>query len=58
MNPFKYGTIVTGRDLCGRKSLLRQIIGDRESSQRIVILGERGIGKSSAALVLHFTTGP
>ena len=48
MNPFKYGTIVSGRDFCGRKTLLKQIIGYIESSQRIVILGERRIGKSSA----------
>jgi len=47
MNPFKYGTIVSGRDFCGRKSLLKQIIGYIESSQNIVILGERRVGKSS-----------
>ena len=48
MNPFKYGTIVSGKDFCGRKTLLKQIIGCIESSQNIVILGERRIGKSSA----------
>jgi len=47
MNPFKYGTIVSGKDFCGRKSLLKQIIGYIESSQNIVILGERRVGKSS-----------
>lgn len=48
MNPFRYGTIVSGKDFCGRKELLKQIIGYIESSQNIVILGERRIGKSSA----------
>ena len=48
MNPFKYGTIVSGKDFCGRNILLKQIIGYIESSQRIVILGERRVGKSSA----------
>jgi hypothetical protein len=48
MNPFKYGTIVSGKDFCGRKTLLKQIIGYIDSSQHIVILGERRVGKSSA----------
>jgi hypothetical protein len=48
MNPFKYGTVVSGRDFCGRKTLLKQIIEHIESSQRIVILGERRVGKTSA----------
>jgi AAA+ ATPase superfamily predicted ATPase len=48
MNPFKYGTVVSGRDFCGRQTLLKQIIEHIESSQRIVILGERRIGKTSA----------
>ena len=48
MNPFKYGTIVSGEDFCGRKTLLQQLIGAIESSQRIVLLGERRVGKSSA----------
>lgn len=48
MNPFKYGTIVSGKNFCGRKTLLKQIVGYIESSQHIVILGERRVGKSSA----------
>ncbi len=48
MNPFKYGTIVSGDDFCGRKTLLKQLAGAIESSQRIVLLGERRVGKSSA----------
>ena len=47
MNPFKYGTIVSGKDFCGRKEQLEQIIGHIESSQRVAVLGERRIGKSS-----------
>lgn len=47
MNPFKYGSIVSGKNFCGRKDLLRQITGHIEASQNIVILGERRIGKSS-----------
>jgi len=48
MNPFKYGIVVSGKDFCGRKELLKQIIGYIQSSQNMVILGERRIGKSSA----------
>lgn len=48
MIPFKYGTIVSGSDFCGRKALLEQIISYIESAQNIVILGERRVGKSSA----------
>jgi uncharacterized protein len=48
MNPFKYGTIVSGNDFCGRKSLLKDLIGHIDASQHIVVLGERRIGKSSA----------
>jgi len=47
MNPFKYGTIVLGKDFCGRKVLLKQIAAHMEVSQNIVIVGERRIGKSS-----------
>jgi Flp pilus assembly CpaF family ATPase len=43
MNSFKYGTIVSGKDFCGRKTLLNQLIGHIESSQRIALLGESRI---------------
>lgn len=49
MNPFKYGTVVSGRDFCGRKELLKQLKNYIESSQNIVLFGERRIGKTSAA---------
>lgn len=45
--PFKYGSIVSGRDFCGRTDLLAQIMQYVESSQNIVIFGERRVGKSS-----------
>jgi uncharacterized protein len=48
MNPFKYGTIVSGEDFCGRKILLKQLAESIEASRRIVLLGERRVGKSSA----------
>ena len=47
MNPFKYGSIVLGKDFCGRKDLLKQIAAHMEASQNIVVVGERRIGKSS-----------
>jgi len=47
MNPFKYGSIVVGKDFCGRKELLKQIAGHIEASQNIVVCGERRVGKSS-----------
>ena len=49
MNPFKYGTVVSGRDFCGRKVLLKQLKNYIDSSQNIVLSGERRIGKTSAA---------
>ena len=48
MNPFKYGMVVSGKDFCGRKALLEQICNHIISSQRVVILGERRVGKTSA----------
>jgi len=48
MIPFKYGTIVSGKDFCGRVTLLKQISDYVESAQNIVVLGERRVGKSSA----------
>lgn len=47
MNPFKYGVVVSGRDFCGRKTLLKQIMGHMESSQNVVVFGERRVGKTS-----------
>ena len=47
MNPFKYGSIVLGKDFCGRRDLLKQITDYIEASQNIVVIGERRVGKSS-----------
>ena len=47
MNPFKYGMVVSGKDFCGRKALLKQIGNHIISSQRVVVLGERRVGKTS-----------
>jgi AAA+ ATPase superfamily predicted ATPase len=45
--PFKYGTVVSGRDFCGRKSLLDELGTYIDSCQNVVILGERRVGKTS-----------
>jgi len=47
MNPFKYGSIVLGKDFCGREDLLKQISNHMKASQNIVVFGERRVGKSS-----------
>ncbi len=47
MNPFKYGSVVSGKDFCGRPDLIKQIQGHIESSQNIVVYGERRVGKTS-----------
>ena len=47
MIPFKYGTIVTGKNFCGRQDLIKQLTEHIKSSQKCVIFGERRIGKSS-----------
>jgi len=48
MIPFKYGTIVSGKDFCGRGGLLEQISTHLASAQNVVVLGERRVGKTSA----------
>jgi uncharacterized protein len=47
MNPFKYGSIVSGNDFCSRQDLVVQIAGHIKAAQNIVVLGERRIGKTS-----------
>ena len=47
MNPFKYGSVVLGKDFCGRSDLIKQVQGHIESSQNIVVYGERRVGKTS-----------
>lgn len=50
MNPFKYNTIVSGKDFCDRNDLLKTIIELLNSSKHIILCGERNIGKSSTAV--------
>ena len=45
MNPFKYGSIVLGKDFCGREDLLKQISNQIKASQNIAVFGERRVGK-------------
>lgn len=45
--PFKFGQVVQGKDFCGRADLLRHVMTRIESSQNIVLIGERRIGKTS-----------
>ncbi len=47
MNPFKYGSIVLGKDFCGREGLLKQISNHIKAFQNIAVFGERRVGKSS-----------
>ncbi len=47
MNPFRYGSIVMGKDFCGRVDLIKQIQQYIEASQNIVVYGERRVGKTS-----------
>lgn len=47
-NPFKYGQIVKGPDFCPRPELIRQLESHIQSSQNVVVYGERRVGKSSA----------
>ena len=46
-NPFKYGTVVTGKDFCGRYELLGEVVRYIKSAQNAAIIGERRIGKTS-----------
>ncbi len=47
MNPFRYGSVVVGKDFCGREDLISQVQQHIEASQNIVIYGERRVGKTS-----------
>jgi len=47
MIPFRYGSVVSGRDFCGREELLAQLKNFIESGQNLVLQGERRIGKTS-----------
>lgn len=47
MNPFHYGSIVVDKDFCGRESDIQQLQQQIDSSQNVVIYGERRVGKTS-----------
>lgn len=47
MIPFKYGSVVSGNDFCGRKQLIKELRELIASGQNIVLQGERRIGKTS-----------
>jgi len=47
MIPFKYGSVVSGNDFCGRKNSIRELKEFILSSQNVLIQGERRIGKTS-----------
>jgi len=47
INPFKYGRVVSGRDFFGREDLIAQLAEHMESSQNVVLHGDRRVGKTS-----------
>lgn len=49
-NPFRYGTVVSGKDFCGRQDLIEQLTGYIEAGQNVALQGERRIGKTSLAV--------
>ena len=47
MIPFKYGSVVSGKDFCGRRDSIKELTEFIISSQNVLIQGERRIGKTS-----------
>lgn len=47
MVPFKYGSVVSGKNFCGRQDLIDQLADYIQSFQNVVVQGERRIGKTS-----------
>ncbi|OGS55303.1 MAG: hypothetical protein A3K60_03565 [Euryarchaeota archaeon RBG_19FT_COMBO_56_21] len=47
MNPFKYGTIVTGEDFVDREKELADLLREIRSKKSIVLYSDRRLGKSS-----------
>ena len=45
MIPFKYGSVVSGKDFCGRKDYIKELSKFVVSSQNVLIQGERRIEK-------------
>ncbi len=49
-NPFRYGSVVTDKQFCGRKSDIIQLKDFIATGQNVVLQGERRIGKTSLVL--------
>jgi hypothetical protein len=47
MNPFRYGSVVSGKDFCGREGLIEHLLQLIEAGQNVVLQGERRVGKTS-----------
>ena len=47
MNPFVFGSIVTGSNFTNRKGLIKELKSDFLSSQNVLLYGNRRIGKTS-----------
>ena len=46
-NPFIYGEIVTGKNLCGREKEIKELSRDIENSQKVLLFSPRRHGKTS-----------
>jgi hypothetical protein len=40
-NPFKYGTVVSGKDFADRQSELKELEGKRDVGERLTFMGDR-----------------
>ena len=47
INPFKYGTVVTGEAFCNRKAELRDLRHAIENGEKLFVYSERRLGKTS-----------
>jgi AAA+ ATPase superfamily predicted ATPase len=46
-NPFKYGTVVTGKDFVGRKKELKILYQELSAGKSVVLFSDRRLGKTS-----------
>lgn len=59
MIPFQYGSVVSGKNFCGRQELLIDLQNFFETGQNVVLVGERRIGKTSSVFeAAHHATRP
>ena len=47
MNPFRFGSVVTGEYFTNRKKEIKEIVSEIESGQHIVLMSPRRYGKTS-----------